>query len=98
MALVCGNTFLVKPSEQDPGATMLLMEMAKEAGVPDGVVNVIHGQKEGERCTHMYVHPVHIAISYLLIHTREHAHVAGMRPVMFCGWISICAMHMYIHP
>lgn len=51
MALVCGNTFVVKPSEQDPGATMLLMEMAKEAGVPDGVVNVIHGQKEGERCT-----------------------------------------------
>ena len=48
MALVCGNTYVVKPSEQDPGATMLLVEMAKEAGVPDGVVNVIHGQKEGE--------------------------------------------------
>lgn len=48
MALVCGNTYVVKPSEQDPGATMLLMEMAKEAGVPDGVVNVIHGQKEGK--------------------------------------------------
>ena len=46
MALVCGNTYVIKPSEQDPGATMLLMEMAKEAGVPDGVVNVIHGQKE----------------------------------------------------
>ena len=46
MALVCGNTYVVKPSEQDPGATMLLVEMAKEAGVPDGVVNVIHGQKE----------------------------------------------------
>ena len=48
MATVCGNTYVVKPSEQDPGATMLLMEMAKEAGLPDGVVNVIHGQKEGK--------------------------------------------------
>ena len=48
MALVCGNTYVIKPSEQDPGSTLLLMEMAKEAGVPDGVVNVIHGQKEGK--------------------------------------------------
>ena len=47
MALVCGNTFVIKPSEQDPGACMMLVEMAKEAGVPNGVVNVIHGQKEG---------------------------------------------------
>ena len=54
MALVCGNTFVVKPSEQDPGATMLLMEMAKEAGVPDGVVNVIHGQKEGQPLSFMH--------------------------------------------
>ena len=46
-ALVCGNTFVLKPSEQDPGASMLLVELAQEAGVPDGVLNVIHGQKEG---------------------------------------------------
>lgn len=45
MALVCGNTFIVKPSEQDPGACMMLVKMAQEAGVPDGVLNVIHGQK-----------------------------------------------------
>ena len=48
LALVCGNTFIVKPSEQDPGACMMLVKMAQEAGVPDGVLNVIHGQKEGE--------------------------------------------------
>ena len=47
VALVCGNTFVLKPSELDPGATMMLMEMSMAAGVPDGVVNVIHGQKEG---------------------------------------------------
>ncbi|XP_078590465.1 putative methylmalonate-semialdehyde/malonate-semialdehyde dehydrogenase [acylating], mitochondrial [Branchiostoma floridae x Branchiostoma japonicum] len=46
MAAVCGNTCVMKPSERDPGATMMLVEMAKEAGLPDGVVNVIHGQHD----------------------------------------------------
>jgi len=41
--LVCGNTMIVKPSERDPGACMMLVELAKEAGIPDGCVNVIHG-------------------------------------------------------
>ena len=38
----------MKPSEMDPGACMMLVQLAKEAGVPDGVLNVIHGQKEGQ--------------------------------------------------
>ncbi|CAI4232193.1 unnamed protein product [Auanema sp. JU1783] len=46
IALATGNTMVVKPSEQDPGATMMLVELAKEAGVPDGCVNVIHGQHD----------------------------------------------------
>ena len=48
MALACGNTFIMKPSEQDPGAAMLLCEMAMECGVPPGVLNVIHGTKPGQ--------------------------------------------------
>ena len=43
MALATGNTMLLKPSERDPGATMMLMELVREAGYPPGVVNVIHG-------------------------------------------------------
>ncbi|CAI5441786.1 unnamed protein product [Caenorhabditis angaria] len=43
LALATGNTMVLKPSEQDPGATQMLVELAKEAGVPDGCVNVIHG-------------------------------------------------------
>lgn len=43
LALITGNTMLVKPSERDPGATMLLMELLNEIGCPPGVVNVIHG-------------------------------------------------------
>ncbi|OQR66677.1 putative methylmalonate-semialdehyde dehydrogenase-like [Tropilaelaps mercedesae] len=49
MAIVSGNTMLLKPSEKDPGATMILMELLKEAGVPDGVVNVIHGTQNSVR-------------------------------------------------
>jgi malonate-semialdehyde dehydrogenase (acetylating)/methylmalonate-semialdehyde dehydrogenase len=46
VAITCGNTFVMKPSERDPGACMILVQLLKEAGVPDGVVNVIHGQHE----------------------------------------------------
>src|ERR671935_1926318 len=44
-AIACGNTFVLKPSEKDPGASMLLAELLKDAGVPDGVFNVVHGDK-----------------------------------------------------
>src|SRR5699024_1551413 len=43
MAIATGNTFVLKPSEQDPMVTMRLAELAMEAGVPKGVLNVIHG-------------------------------------------------------
>ncbi|MDA8486665.1 CoA-acylating methylmalonate-semialdehyde dehydrogenase [Pseudomonas resinovorans] len=43
MAIACGNTFVLKPSEQDPLVTMRLVELALEAGIPKGVLNVIHG-------------------------------------------------------
>ncbi|MFJ3373003.1 CoA-acylating methylmalonate-semialdehyde dehydrogenase [Pseudomonas sp. NPDC086251] len=54
MAIACGNTFVLKPSEQDPMSTMLLVELAIEAGVPAGVLNVVHGGKDvvDALCTH----------------------------------------------
>jgi len=54
MAIVCGNTFVLKPSEQDPLSTMELVELAIEAGVPPGVLNVVHGGKDvvDALCTH----------------------------------------------
>jgi len=44
-AIACGNTFVLKPSEKDPSASVYLGELLKEAGVPDGVFNVVHGDK-----------------------------------------------------
>ena len=45
VAIACGNTFILKPSERDPSAALLIAEMLKEAGLPGGVFNVIHGDK-----------------------------------------------------
>ncbi|MDY0022783.1 CoA-acylating methylmalonate-semialdehyde dehydrogenase [Arenimonas caeni] len=45
VALACGNTFVLKPSERDPTAPMILARLLKEAGLPDGVFNVVHGDK-----------------------------------------------------
>ena len=44
-AIACGNTFVLKPSEKDPGPSLLLAELLRDAGVPDGVFNVVHGDK-----------------------------------------------------
>ena len=46
MAIACGNTFILKPSEKDPSAPMLVAKLLKEAGLPDGVYNVVNGDKE----------------------------------------------------
>lgn len=43
MACAAGNTMLLKPSEKDPGATMILAKLAQEAGLPAGVMQVVHG-------------------------------------------------------
>jgi malonate-semialdehyde dehydrogenase (acetylating)/methylmalonate-semialdehyde dehydrogenase len=45
VAIACGNTFVLKPSERDPSAALLIAEMLKEAGLPNGVFNVLHGDK-----------------------------------------------------
>ncbi len=46
VAIACGNTFILKPSEKVPSASMKMAELFREAGLPDGVFNVVHGDKE----------------------------------------------------
>jgi malonate-semialdehyde dehydrogenase (acetylating)/methylmalonate-semialdehyde dehydrogenase len=46
MAIICGNTFVLKPSERDPSAPTMIAELLQQAGLPDGVFNVVNGDKE----------------------------------------------------
>ncbi|MFX7764331.1 aldehyde dehydrogenase family protein, partial [Acinetobacter baumannii] len=45
IAIACGNCFVLKPSERDPSAALLIADLLQEAGLPDGVFNVIQGDK-----------------------------------------------------
>ena len=62
-ALACGNTFVLKPSEKDPSASILTAELLKEAGVPDGVFNVVHGDKVA--VDRILEHPDIAAVSFV---------------------------------
>jgi malonate-semialdehyde dehydrogenase (acetylating) / methylmalonate-semialdehyde dehydrogenase len=63
IAIACGNTFVLKPSERDPSVSQLVGEMWAEAGLPDGVFNVVHGDKEAVDA--VLDHPDIAAVSFV---------------------------------
>jgi len=63
MSIVCGNTFILKPSERDPSASLMLAELMREAGAPEGVLNVIQGDKEAVDA--ILTHPGIQAVSFV---------------------------------
>jgi malonate-semialdehyde dehydrogenase (acetylating) / methylmalonate-semialdehyde dehydrogenase len=63
IAIACGNTFVLKPSEKDPSASVLLASLLAEAGLPDGVFNVVHGSKEAVDA--LLTHPDVRAVSFV---------------------------------
>jgi malonate-semialdehyde dehydrogenase (acetylating)/methylmalonate-semialdehyde dehydrogenase len=63
VALACGNTFVLKPSEKDPSAAVKLAELLQEAGLPNGVFNVVHGDKEAVDA--ILAHPEIKAVSFV---------------------------------
>src|SRR6185312_4020507 len=63
MAIACGNTFILKPSEKVPSASIKMAELFKEAGLPDGVFNVVHGDKTA--VDGLLTHPGVNAISFV---------------------------------
>ena len=63
VALACGNTFVLKPSEQDPSASMIAARLLSEAGLPDGVLNVVHGDKDTVNA--LLTHPGVAAVSFV---------------------------------
>ncbi len=62
-AIACGNCFILKPSEKDPSASLLTAELLKEAGLPDGVFNVVHGDKVAVDA--LLEHPGVAAVSFV---------------------------------
>jgi len=63
IALACGNSFVLKPSEKDPSAANVIAELLREAGLPDGVFNVVHGDREAVDA--LLAHPDVAAISFV---------------------------------
>ena len=96
-AIACGNAFILKPSERDPSVPVMLAELMTEAGLPDGILNVVHGDKEA--VDGLLDHPDIMAIGFVgstaiaeYVYTRGCA--AGKRVQCFGG----AKNHMIIMP
>jgi len=88
MAIACGNTFVLKPSEQDPMVTMALVRLALEAGIPAGVLNVVHGAAEvvDALCDHPDIRAVSFVGSTRVgTHVYQRATQAGKRVQCMMG-------------
>jgi len=71
VAIACGNTFILKPSEKVPSASILMAELFQQAGLPDGVLNVVHRDK--------------VAVDALLLHEEVRAvSFVGSTPIAKC--------------
>jgi malonate-semialdehyde dehydrogenase (acetylating)/methylmalonate-semialdehyde dehydrogenase len=76
LALVCGNTFVLKPSEKDPGSTLRVAELLHEAGLPDGVFNLVNGDRAAVDA--LLEHPQVSAVSFVgSTAVAEHVHRTG---------------------
>jgi malonate-semialdehyde dehydrogenase (acetylating)/methylmalonate-semialdehyde dehydrogenase len=88
MAIACGNTFVLKPSEQDPMVTMRLAELAVQAGLPKGVLNVVHGAAEvvDALCDHPDIKAISFVGSTRVgTHVYQRASLAGKRVQCMMG-------------
>ena len=82
IAIACGNAFVLKPSERDPGASLLLADLMAQAGLPDGVLSVVQGDKEAVDA--LLDHPDVAAVSFvgstpIARHVYERGALAGKR-------------------
>ncbi|MFD1703888.1 CoA-acylating methylmalonate-semialdehyde dehydrogenase [Methylopila henanensis] len=97
VALACGNAFVLKPSERDPSAALLIADWLKEAGLPDGVFNVVNGDKQAVDA--LLAHPNVEAVSFvgstpIARYVYETATKAGKRAQALGG----AKNHMIIMP
>jgi malonate-semialdehyde dehydrogenase (acetylating)/methylmalonate-semialdehyde dehydrogenase len=96
-AIACGNTFVLKPSEKDPSASLLIARLFQEAGLPDGVLNVVHGDRVA--VDRILEHPDIAAVSFvgstpIARYVYEHATANGKR----CQALGGAKNHMVVLP
>ena len=97
LAIACGNTFVLKPSERDPSASILLAEMLKDAGLPDGVFNVIHGDKSAVDA--ILRHPTVQAVSFVgSTPIAEYVYATGTRHGKRVQALGGAKNHMIVMP
>ncbi len=95
LAIACGNTFVLKPSEKDPSCSIRLAQLAADAGVPNGVINVVQGDKEAVEL--LLSHPDVKAVSFVgstpvAEHVYKTATAAGKRAQAFGGAKNHCVV------
>ncbi len=97
LALVCGNTFVLKPSERDPSASLMLAELLQEAGLPDGAFNVVQGDKEAVDA--ILAHPGIAAVSFVgSTPIASHIHAEGTRHGKRVQALGGAKNHMVVMP
>src|SRR3954453_18085881 len=96
-ALACGNTFVLKPSEKDPSASLRVAELLKEAGVPDGVFNVVHGDRQAVDA--VLEHPGIKAVSFVgSTPVAKHVYETATRNGKRCQALGGAKNHMVVLP
>jgi malonate-semialdehyde dehydrogenase (acetylating)/methylmalonate-semialdehyde dehydrogenase len=97
LALVCGNTFILKPSERDPSASLLMADLLKQAGLPDGAFNVVQGDKEAVDA--ILQHPEIAAVSFVgSTPIAEYIHNEGTRRGKRVQALGGAKNHMVVMP
>jgi malonate-semialdehyde dehydrogenase (acetylating)/methylmalonate-semialdehyde dehydrogenase len=97
MALACGNTFILKPSERDPSASLFLADLFRQAGLPDGAFNVVQGDKEAVDA--ILEHPGIASISFVgSTPIAEYIHRTGIAHAKRVQALGGAKNHMVIMP
>ncbi|HEX5638956.1 MAG TPA: CoA-acylating methylmalonate-semialdehyde dehydrogenase [Burkholderiaceae bacterium] len=97
LALVCGNTFILKPSERDPSASLLMADLLKQAGLPDGAFNVVQGDKTAVDA--ILQHPEIAAVSFVgSTPIAEYIHNEGTRRGKRVQALGGAKNHMVVMP
>ena len=96
-ALACGNAFVLKPSEKDPSASLFVAELLREAGVPDGVFNVVHGDREAVDA--VLEHPGIAAVSFVgSTPVARHVYITATAAGKRCQALGGAKNHMIVLP